>query len=132
MSKSRKKRRRRVKKHPAKKKDPVSWTWKDRILVWGILLGLLAVALGVRGMIEAQAYQRRIEERIQRWRSKYDLKDSQVEKLLTIEAEFHAYQKLFTFRSSPTQHEGDEHRKQIADILGIQNSQGFEEHLEDQ
>jgi len=79
-----------------------------------------------------RAYQQRIEGRMQRWQSKYDLEDSQVEQLLAIEAEFHAYEKPFTFRSPPTEHERDKHRKEIADILGVPNPIESEEHLEDQ
>ena len=138
MSKSRNKRRLRAKKnaararHHTKKQAPVLWTWKDRLFIGGLVLSLIALVLGIYGLIGLRAYQQRIEGRMQRWQSKYDLEDSQVEQLLAIEAEFHAYEKPFTFRSPPTEHEGDKHRKEIADILGVQNPMGSEEHLEDQ
>ncbi|MDB4538194.1 hypothetical protein N9230_06250 [Akkermansiaceae bacterium] len=137
MSKSRNKRRLRAKKHTSrarrhtKKQAPVSWTWKDRLLLLGIALSLLAVGLGARWVIDERAYQRRIEERAQQWQSKYDLQDSQVEQLLAIEAEFYAYKKPFSFRSPPTEQERDKYRKEISDILGVRNPKGAEEQLED-
>lgn len=121
MSKSRRKRKgsgNRPAKKRSKKEQAVSWTWKDRLVVSGVVLGLMILpAVGVKLFSISQAYQRAVEKRVHRWEVKYDLDQSQVEQLIAVETEFHHYQKPFSFQKEPTKTDEEAHRSELAEIL---------------
>ncbi len=107
---------------PAKKRSteeqPEPWTWKDRLIVLGVVLGLMVLpVVGVKLFSFSQTYHRVIEKRVHRWKVKYDLDQSQVEQLIAEETEFHYYQNPFSFQERPSKMDEEAHRSKIAAIL---------------
>ena len=111
----------RVSRRRAKKQAPTPWTWKDKLTVMGFLIGALALVMGLYVFISSQSYRQSIDRRVERWKSKYNLNQSQVRELTKIEAEFHAHDRPFSFRSHPSEEEKGEHRRELAKILGTKN-----------
>lgn len=121
MSKSRRTRKgsgKRLAKKCSKKEQSEPWTLKDRLVVLGVVLGLMVVPVVVVQLYSSsQTYQRAVEMRVHRWKVKYDLDQSQVEQLIAVETEFHHYQKPFSFRDQPSKTDQEAHRSIITEIL---------------
>ena len=118
MSKGRKKMHslaRRVKRRRTKKR-PVSLTRRDHISIGLVIFFTISWVIGISAFVSSQSYRRAIERRVERLRNEYDLDESQVQELLALELQFHAYQKTFSFRHKPTAIEMDAHRKKHAKL----------------
>ena len=87
----------------------------------GFLAGALALVIGLCVFVSAQTYRQSIDRRVERWKSKYNLNQSQVRELTKIESEFHTHDRPFSFRSSPSVDEKRAHRIDLAKILGMKN-----------
>ena len=96
---------------------PVSWTWKDVLLVMGTVFAILVLVLGFLTFLTMHKHRRTIEERAERWRSRHDLSESQMLQVLEIERQFHFNGNPFSTRSKPTRDQLEAHRRKIKQIL---------------
>ena len=124
MSKSRKKhqakRRKSRKRKPlprSSKPPPVSWTWKDALLVMGVLAGIIALVALFAVFLTMHRHRRAIESRVDRWKAEHDLSESQVRGLFELEQEFHGTGSPFSGRPKHTAAQHAAHRREINALL---------------
>jgi len=94
------------------------WTWKDKLLICCMVLGLLAV-MAVPFVISSVNFHRdHFRQKVQRWQIKHDLSEARAREILEIELEFHGSGNPLWFRPKPTDEERRAHNREIARLLG--------------
>lgn len=90
----------------------------EKVLIFGTILVPLVLVVGLHERSSAMRHQEAVERRVDGWKRKHDLTDSQASELLQIELEFHPHAGLLSWKETPTPEEVAEHRRKIETRLG--------------
>lgn len=112
------------KKKRADKAEPIRFTLKDHLQLWGTVGGIFAVA--ALGFHFSATHQQQVafDELIAKWRVSYHLTDDQARRLRAMEADFHGNGNPF-FRPAHTLEETRAHHRQMADVMATEDGERF-------
>ena len=113
--------RRKARKLSSKEPDePTRWNWRDKFVTAGVFAGLLVTMVAPVAFLSHVAHQNSIRSRVANWKDRYELSESEADRLLRIELDFHRYEKLFSLEPDPTPTQVEAHSDQIAELLGTE------------
>jgi len=105
------------KRRPEKKTPPATLTVWEKILIFGTIAFPLLLLVGISVRSSVVGYERAIRQRVETWRTRHDLTQSQTDELVEIELNFHRYDAPFSVQRVPSSHEIDEHRRVIKERI---------------
>lgn len=103
---------------------PEPWTWKDRITVYGSL-ALIVVLVFLPFLDQRIRHYQRIENRVAKWATDYELSSEQIKKITVIEKEFHRHELPLAIGIPPSAEREDLHVRDIAAVMGDEHSERF-------
>lgn len=99
------------------KLPPAFLTLREKLLIFGSIGGVLFLMVAVKVVASSINDRKAIQQRVDGWKSKHSLTDSQAADLLKIELDFHGHGGLFSMDYVPTPVESDAHRRAIESKL---------------
>lgn len=103
---------------------PEPWTWKDKLSVWGVLVGVSILIL-TPFLDQSIKYRQRIDRRIERWKADYHLSDEQARQIRELEQEHHKSESPLSMSSNPTAGEVQAHNQRIAGFMSEADARRF-------
>ena len=89
----------------------------EKILIFGTIAFPLLLLVGVYVRSSIISYDKEIRHRVESWRTRHDLTQSQIDELVESELKFHRHEGPFSVQRAPSSDEIDEHRKAIKERL---------------
>ncbi|MGB6220064.1 hypothetical protein [Haloferula sp.] len=105
------------KRRPEKKTPPATLTVWEKILIFGTIAFPLLLLVGIYVRSSVISYDKAIRQRVESWKTRHNLTQSQIDELIEIELNFHRHERPFSVQRVPSSHEIDEHRKTIKERL---------------
>ena len=106
------------KRRPVEKSAPTVLTMWEKILIFGTIAFPLLLLVGIYVRSSVICYDKEIRQRVESWRIRHGLTQSQADELMEIELNFHRHERPFSVQRAPSSDEIDEHRRAIKERLG--------------
>ncbi|HCL97706.1 MAG TPA: hypothetical protein DHW77_08085 [Verrucomicrobiales bacterium] len=98
--------------------QPTVLLFREKLLVFGAIGAVLLLPIGMHVRSSKIAHREMLQQRVKKWKSKYELTDAQAAELLEMEYTFHVGDGIFSIKTKRSAEEIEAHKQAINAKLG--------------